>query len=57
MGFLGQSATNKDTWRVSDCEELVGGLLTGDDVVILFQPFLYHHFVYFTKIGGDTLTI
>jgi hypothetical protein len=19
------------TWRVSDCEELVGGLLTGDD--------------------------
>ena len=27
------SQENEDfTWRFSDCEELVGGLLTGDDV-------------------------
>ena len=35
------------TWRVSDCEELSGGLLTGDDVnelvyVVIFSCSQYH---------------
>ena len=32
------------TWRVSDCEELVG-LLTGDDGVFLGESNIYHKLV------------
>ena len=39
------------SWRVSDCEELVGAI-TGDDGVCLGESNIYHQLVDFSIMGN-----